>query len=107
MLPSGEKGGGGGGGGGDFLAHIVQLLVAILKHIKLRFPNIVHFCVYPWLILWQNFCKIGTPEGLLKLFFKQEVTKTWRHKIFHFVKNPLKYVGGYDFGSKKHFAPLK
>ena len=54
------------------MAGTVRLLAANLKPVKLGFQNIVTFCFYPWVILRQNFREIGSPEGLLQLFFERE-----------------------------------
>ena len=55
-----------------FLAITVRLLAAILKPVKLGFQNIVTFRFYPWVILRQNFSKIGSLEGLLRGYFWNE-----------------------------------
>ena len=78
--------GGKGRGGGGLLAYTVRSLAAILKPVYLRFPTAVASCFYPWVILWQNFSKIGSPEGTLPLVLKQEVHKKLDIKYFILLK---------------------
>ena len=73
-----------------FLASTVRLLAAILKPVMLGFQNIVTFRFYPWVILRQNFCKIGSLEGLLRGYFWNERPRKIRDIKFFIL---LKVVG--------------